>query len=167
MIHDTPSLRGPSDTQNSAQEHPRRPASPVSLSSAANSRTSEEAPEAQTREGDSFEEVGVCNVCYVREREEAQRKKEMKGLKDDDDREPQLKLPWRERIRHFTWTWFCMTMATGGIANVLHAGTSSSPDFLFRVILIPYTMSPYTYKLPRHPTNHPLQYPSASRASTP
>jgi hypothetical protein len=32
-----------------------------------------------------------------------------------------LKLPWRERIRHFTWTWFCLTMATGGIANVLYA----------------------------------------------
>lgn len=31
------------------------------------------------------------------------------------------KLPWRERIRHFTWTWFCLTMATGGIANVLYA----------------------------------------------
>ncbi|KAJ4994086.1 c4-dicarboxylate transporter malic acid transporter [Stagonosporopsis vannaccii] len=30
------------------------------------------------------------------------------------------KLPWRERIRHFTWTWFCLTMATGGIANVLY-----------------------------------------------
>ncbi|KAH7346123.1 voltage-dependent anion channel [Pyrenochaeta sp. MPI-SDFR-AT-0127] len=27
---------------------------------------------------------------------------------------------FRERIRHFTWTWFCMTMATGGIANVLY-----------------------------------------------
>lgn len=32
----------------------------------------------------------------------------------------QLKL--KERIRHFTWTWFTMTMATGGIANVLYTG---------------------------------------------
>ena len=32
------------------------------------------------------------------------------------------KLGFRERIRHFTWTWFCMTMATGGIANVLYTG---------------------------------------------
>lgn len=31
-------------------------------------------------------------------------------------------LHWRERIRHFTWTFFTMTMATGGIANVLYAG---------------------------------------------
>lgn len=30
------------------------------------------------------------------------------------------RLPFRERMRHFTWTWFTMTMATGGIANVLY-----------------------------------------------
>jgi hypothetical protein len=30
------------------------------------------------------------------------------------------RLAMRERIRHFTWTWFTMTMATGGIANVLY-----------------------------------------------
>ena len=32
------------------------------------------------------------------------------------------KLEWRERIRHYTWTFFTMTMATGGIANVLYSG---------------------------------------------
>ena len=32
------------------------------------------------------------------------------------------KLHWRERIRHYTWTFYTMTMATGGIANVLHSG---------------------------------------------
>ena len=32
------------------------------------------------------------------------------------------KLGWTQRLRHFTWTFFTMTMATGGIANVLHAG---------------------------------------------
>lgn len=30
---------------------------------------------------------------------------------------------WKKRIRHFTWTFFTMTMATGGIANVLHTGS--------------------------------------------
>ena len=40
------------------------------------------------------------------------------------------KLHWRERIRHFTWTFFTMTMATGGIANVLYEGTMISGEFL-------------------------------------
>lgn len=31
-------------------------------------------------------------------------------------------LPWRERVKHTSWAWFTMTMATGGLANVLHAG---------------------------------------------
>jgi hypothetical protein len=31
------------------------------------------------------------------------------------------KLGFKHRMRHFTWTWFTMTMATGGIANVLYA----------------------------------------------
>lgn len=40
---------------------------------------------------------------------------------DDHDDEPRIHgaLDWRGRLRHFTWTWFCMTMATGQIANVL------------------------------------------------
>ena len=37
----------------------------------------------------------------------------------DEGRDP-TKLPIRERLRHFTWTWFTMTMATGGVANVLY-----------------------------------------------
>ena len=35
------------------------------------------------------------------------------------------KLHWRERIRHYTWTFFTITMATGGIANVLYTGEPS------------------------------------------
>ncbi|WEW59399.1 hypothetical protein PRK78_004870 [Emydomyces testavorans] len=30
------------------------------------------------------------------------------------------KLPWKERMRHFTWAYFTLTMATGGLANVLY-----------------------------------------------
>ena len=35
------------------------------------------------------------------------------------------KLHWRERIRHYTWTFYTITMATGGIANVLYTGKPS------------------------------------------
>ncbi|OXV11846.1 hypothetical protein Egran_00393 [Elaphomyces granulatus] len=31
----------------------------------------------------------------------------------------QRRLPWKQRIRHFTWAYFTLTMATGGIANVI------------------------------------------------
>ncbi|KAL2866828.1 putative C4-dicarboxylate transporter/malic acid transport protein [Aspergillus lucknowensis] len=30
------------------------------------------------------------------------------------------KLNWKKRIRHFTWAFFTLTMATGGIANVIY-----------------------------------------------
>ncbi|KAL3436318.1 voltage-dependent anion channel-domain-containing protein [Aspergillus tetrazonus] len=31
------------------------------------------------------------------------------------------KLNWKKRIRHFTWAFFTLTMATGGIANVIYS----------------------------------------------
>lgn len=30
------------------------------------------------------------------------------------------RIGWKQRIKHFTWTWFAMNMATGGIANVMY-----------------------------------------------
>jgi hypothetical protein len=52
-------------------------------------------------------------------KDDASRSQNPAALADDDRRH--AKLRWRERIRHFTWTWFCLTMATGGLANVLYA----------------------------------------------
>lgn len=49
-------------------------------------------------------------------------------LGEDSDRMPSSKLSFKQRIRHFTWTWFCSTMATGGIANVLYAGKYQTPN---------------------------------------
>jgi hypothetical protein len=34
-------------------------------------------------------------------------------------------LSWKGRTRHLTWAFFTLTMATGGLANVIH---SSKPD---------------------------------------
>lgn len=34
-----------------------------------------------------------------------------------------IEVVWKERVRHYTWTFFTMTMATGGMANVLYTGS--------------------------------------------
>lgn len=44
------------------------------------------------------------------------------GVDGDGGADPGLQLTWKQRLKHFTWTWFTMTMATGGIANVLYSG---------------------------------------------
>lgn len=31
-------------------------------------------------------------------------------------------LPWKKRLKHVTWAWFTLTMATGGISNTLYSG---------------------------------------------
>lgn len=50
---------------------------------------------------------------------------EVEGLNNEksvDDKSQ--KLGWKQRIRHLTWTYFTLTMATGGIANVLYNSKS-------------------------------------------
>lgn len=59
------------------------------------------------------------------------------------------RLHWRERIRHYTWTFFTLTMATGGLANVLYAvpfrfrglDTIGVVVFLFNLLLFVINIS--------------------------
>lgn len=37
-------------------------------------------------------------------------------------------LSWKKRLRHFTWAYFTLTMATGGVANVLYSSGYCAPD---------------------------------------
>jgi len=49
------------------------------------------------------------------------------------------KLNWKKRIRHFTWAFFTLTMATGGIANVIY--NSKSFPFVATYCAINLTVS--------------------------
>lgn len=42
------------------------------------------------------------------------------GVSPKVEGEASEELGWKQRIRHFTWAYFTLTMATGGIANVLY-----------------------------------------------
>ena len=56
------------------------------------------------------------------------------------------KLQWKERIRHFTWTFFTMTMATGGIANVLYHGKGYSENDAGLLVTDPESSVPFRFR---------------------
>jgi hypothetical protein len=70
-------------------------------------------------EGFSFDRRGMSTTTKRREDGSDANKK---PDRDVDDGSPK-NLTWPQRMQHVTWAWFTLTMATGGIANVLHNGT--------------------------------------------
>lgn len=81
-------------------------------------------------------------------------------------------LTWRERIRHFTWTWFTMTMATGQMANVLYAVPYRFPGlytigvivFLFNICLFVFNIVMITLRFRFYPSTFwdSIKHPSES-----
>jgi hypothetical protein len=56
------------------------------------------------------------------ENEEADRNPGIENNSHGQGYDTTRKLSWKRRIRHITWAYFTLTMATGGIANVLYTG---------------------------------------------
>ena len=59
-----------------------------------------------------------------------ERNEELQSAEEESAEESAVEEPrtvgFRDRIGCYTWTWFTMTMATGGIANVLHSSVYQS-----------------------------------------
>ncbi|KAI9797282.1 MAG: hypothetical protein M1833_005578 [Piccolia ochrophora] len=53
--------------------------------------------------------------------DEAPRAPRRDDSSDVTDGKMKLNLNWKQRIKHFTWTFYLLTMATGGVANVIHS----------------------------------------------
>ncbi|EME41476.1 hypothetical protein DOTSEDRAFT_135232 [Dothistroma septosporum NZE10] len=81
-------------------------------------------------------------------------------------------LHFKERIKHFTWTWFTMTMATGGVANVLYQVpyrfhglyTIGCIFFLFNIVLFLFnvTMISMRFYYYPHTFKHSILHPTES-----
>lgn len=54
------------------------------------------------------------------------------------------RLSWKKRIRHITWAYFTLTMATGGIANVLYEGKVKNPPDALHLLMKPTV--PYRFR---------------------
>lgn len=66
--------------------------------------------------------VRKSNVMVSKGKNNSSSKSNTAGSEDDTETDSSsLDLSWKERIRHFTWAYFTLTMATGGIANVLYS----------------------------------------------
>jgi len=86
----------------------------------------------QAREVHSTALDAVLQKVSSRATDRAARKEKEGGLSGckDHDYDPNgtaadysaSKLSWKKRIRHVTWAYFTITMATGGLANVLYQG---------------------------------------------
>ncbi|KAL4803915.1 voltage-dependent anion channel-domain-containing protein [Aspergillus unguis] len=66
------------------------------------------------------------------------------GLTRSISRSTGGKLHWKKRIRHFTWAFFTLTMATGGIANVLYT-SKYAPITLFK-FTVSQSIVPYRFR---------------------
>jgi len=81
-------------------------------------------------------------------------------------------LPWKERVRCFTWTWFTMTMATGQMANVLYAVPYRFPGlyaigvtfFLLNICLFIFNVVMITLRFRLYPSTFwaSISHPSES-----
>ena len=86
----------------------------------------------QAREVHSTALDNVLQKVSSRANDRAVGKEKENGLSDckDHDFDPNetdidysaKQLSWKKRIRHVTWAYFTITMATGGLANVLYQG---------------------------------------------
>ncbi|QIW95727.1 hypothetical protein AMS68_001245 [Peltaster fructicola] len=81
------------------------------------------------------------------------------SLARDSPRKRLHNLKFKDRIKHFTWTWFTMTMATGGIANVIYRlpydftgrYTIGVIFFLFNIVLFIFNVTMMCLRFRFHP----------------
>ncbi|ETI22826.1 hypothetical protein G647_06902 [Cladophialophora carrionii CBS 160.54] len=89
---------------------------------------------------------------------------------EDPGEEKPKNLTWKQRMKHVTWAWFTLTMATGGIANVLHTVPYRFSGLqtlgvvvmllnivlyiiIWAMIITRFTLYPWTFRLSfTHPT---------------
>lgn len=66
----------------------------------------------------------------------------------DVEKQPQkqMKLSYRERLRHFTWAWYTLTMSTGGLA-VLIAAQPNKFEGIYEIGLAVYIINLFMFAL--------------------